>query len=172
MNQDTYILLIQLFPLIIGIYIAFTKKINRVYIADLLLNVSLLLCYLSISDVATMIVYISEVLRSTIYIYRNKFKTNIIPWLFIASRLIIGFLTIESSIQIISVVFSCWVCYYLWYWGTSTQKIRIGNVINNSGWALYNSLVGLWIIVVMRLIVVGANLVSIFRNKNILKTIK
>ena len=48
----------------------------------------------------------------------------------------------------------------------TTQKLRIGNIVNNSLWLIYNVVTGLYIVSISRLITVIVNIVSYIKNKN------
>lgn len=157
--------LMQIISVIVNTYIAFTEKKKRIYIATFLLNLAQLLMYFFNNDTTTGLIYIVIVFRSLIYIYKDKFKTNIIPFLAIGIQLLIGFLTIETPIQILSILIPCYTCWYLWFYDT-TQKIRIGNIIANLAWAVYNICTGLYIVLIMRAITVASNLIAYIKYKN------
>ena len=106
-------------------YIASPEKKKRIYIATFLLNLSQLIIYFLNNDLTTALIYIVIVIRSFIYIYKDKFKTNIIPYVAILIQLIIGYFTIENALQILSVLIPCYSCWYLWFY-KDTQKLRIG----------------------------------------------
>ena len=76
--------LMQLITIIVNIYIAFTEGKKRIYIATFLLNLSQLIMYLFNNDLTTALIYIAITIRSLIYIYKDKFKTNVIPYIAIS----------------------------------------------------------------------------------------
>ena len=162
--------LMQILSVIVNTYIAFTEKKKRIYIATFLLNLAQLLMYFFNNDMTTTLIYIVIVIRSLIYIYKDKFKTNIIPYVIIVIQLLIGFSTIETPIQILSIILPCYTCWYLWFY-ESTQKIRVGNIISNLTWGIYNICTGLYIVLIMRAITVLSNLIAYIKyskkyNKN------
>ena len=156
----------QIVTVIVNMYIAVTEKKKRIYIATFLLNLSQLIIYFLNNDLTTALIYIVIVIRSLIYIYKDNFKTNIIPYLAILIQLIIGYFTIENAIQILSVLIPCYSCWYLWF-HKDTQKLRIGNIISNTAWAVYNIYNGLYILLIMRSITIGSNAIVYIRRKNI-----
>ena len=162
--------LMQIISVIVNTYIAFTEKKKRIYIATFFLNLAQLFMYFFNNDLTTALIYIVIVVRSLVYIYKDKFKTNIIPYLAIISQLLIGFFTIESPIQILSILLPCYTCWYLWFY-ESTQKIRIGNIIANLAWGVYNICTGLYIVLIMRAVTVLSNLIAYnkYSTKNINK---
>ena len=156
--------IMQIVTVIVNMYIAFTEKKKRIYIATFLLNLSQLIMYFFNNDLTTALIYIVIVIRSLIYIYKDKFKTNIIPYVAILIQLIIGYFSIENAVQIVSVLIPCYSCWYLWFY-KDTQKLRIGNIIANTVWAVYNIYNGLYIILIMRSTTIGSNAIAYIRRK-------
>jgi hypothetical protein len=70
----------------------------------------------------------------------------------------------ENKLQIMSVLIPCYSCWYLWFYN-DTQKLRKGNIIANSAWAIYNICTGLYIILIMRAITIGSNLTAYLKRK-------
>lgn len=158
--------LMQVLSVIINTYLAFTEKKSRIYIATFLFNLAQLFMYLFNNDLTTTLIYIVIVLRSLIYIYKDYFKTNIIPYIAIILQLFIGFITIKNPLQILSILVPCYTCWYLWFYKT-TQKIRVGNIVANLIWALYNICTGLYIVFIMRAITVLVNSIAFIKySKN------
>lgn len=153
------VILMQIITIIVNIYISFTERKNRIYIATFLLNLSQLILYFVNDDITTGLVYIIIVVRSLIYIYKDKFKSNIIPYFIIAIQLIIGFATMDNALQILSILIPCYSCWYLWF-SKDTQQLRVGNIIANTAWAVYNVCDGLYIILIMRAMTIGSNLIA------------
>lgn len=151
--------LMQIITVIVKIYMSFTEKKKRIYIANFLLNFSLLMMYYFKSDYTTALIYIVISIRSLVYIYKDKFKTNIIPCIAIIIQILIGYVTIENGFQIFSVIIACYSCWYLWFYN-NTQKLRIGNIIANTAWAIYNIYGGLYIVLIMRGITITSNIVA------------
>lgn len=156
--------LMQIITILVNIYISFTEKKKRIYIATFLLNLSQLLMYMFNNDLTTTLIYIVITVRSFIYIYKDKFKTDIVPYLAIIIQLIIGYYTIENSMQVLSILIPCYTCYYLWFYN-DTQKIRIGNIIANTLWAIYNIATGLYIVLIMRAMTIISNIVAYIRRR-------
>lgn len=165
------VVLMQIVTIIVNIYISFTERKKRIYIATFLLNLAQLFMYLFNGDLTTALIYIVIVVRSFIYIYKDKFKKNIIPYIAMALQILIGCFTIENSVQIFSVLISCYSCWYLWFYN-DTQKLRVGNIIANTAWAIYNVCGGLYIILIMRAITITSNMVAYIKRKNELKNVE
>lgn len=156
--------LMQIVTIIVNIYISFTEKKKRIYIANFLLNLSQLIMYFFNDDLTTALIYIVITIRSFVYIYKDKLKTNTIPYIAIIIQILIGYLTIQNKLQIFSILIACYSCWYLWFYN-DTQKLRIGNIIANTAWACYNICSGLYIIFIMRVMAVGSNIIAYIKRK-------
>ena len=161
--------LMQIVSVIVNVYISFTEKKKRIYVATFLLNVAQLMMYFYNNDITTTLIYIVIVVRSLVYIYKDNIKNDLLPYLFIMIRIAIGFGTIENSLQILSILIPCYACYYLWF-SENTQKLRVGNLIANVLWAIYNIYTGLYIVLIMRFITIASNGIALVKyeleNKN------
>ena len=60
--------LMQIIIVIVNIYISFTEKKKRIYIATFLLNLAQLIMYFFNSDLTTALIYVVIVIRSFVYI--------------------------------------------------------------------------------------------------------
>lgn len=156
--------IMQIITIIVNIYISFTEKKKRIYIATFLLNASQLAMYFFNNDLTAGLIYIVITIRSLIYIYKDQFKTNRIVYIIIGIQLLIGLFTIENKLQILSVLIPCYSCWYLWFYN-DTQKLRIGNIIANIAWSIYNVCGGLYIILIMRAITIASNLIAYIKRK-------
>lgn len=156
--------IMQVVTIIINIYISFSERKKNIYVATFGLNFAQLMMYFFDSDITTGLIYIIIVIRSYIYIYKDECKTNLIPYIAIIIQLIIGFTTITNKTQILSILIPCYSCWYLWFY-KDTQKLRKGNIIANFLWGIYNILNGLYIILIMRAITIGSNIIAYIRRK-------
>ena len=155
----------QIITIIINIYISFTENKKRIYIALFLQNLAQLLLYGFNNDLTTTLIYVVILIRSVFCVYKDRFKTDLIPYSIINIQLLIGCFTMENSLQLLPIFISCYSCWYLWFYN-DTQKLRIGNIIANTAWAVYNLCTGLYIILIMRVITVGSNFIAYIKRKN------
>lgn len=156
--------IMQIVTVIVNIYISFTEKKKRIYIATFLLNFTQLIMYWFNNDLTTALIYIIITTRSLVYIYKDNFKTNIIPYIAVVIQILIGVFTIENRLQILSIVIPCYSSWYLWFYN-NTQKLRIGNIVANTAWAVYNIYSGLYIILIMRAMTITSNFIAYIRRK-------
>ncbi len=163
------IIIAQIIVVLINIYIANTENKKGIYFVTFLFNFANLIMYLINDDKTTAILYIIITLRSFVYIFKDKFKTIIIPIIAILVQLIVGFKNIENIWQLIPIITPCLVCYYMWFCKT-TQQLRIWNMICNGLWGLYNFKTELYIVMISRIVTVLANLMAYLKNKKYDKT--
>lgn len=165
------VIIMQIITFLANIYMSLTEKKNRIYIAHFLVNFSQVIMYFFNKDIATSCVYIIASIRAYVYIYKDKFKSKLIPIFAILVQLIVGIVTIDRYSQILSVLIACYACYYLWFYN-DTQKLRKGNIIANTLWAIYNIYNGLYIIFAMRILTVISNALAFINRKKELDKIK
>ena len=162
------LILTQIIVCIIQYYIATTEKTKNIFLVTFLFNFFNGLCYYLNKDMPTVYFYIVICVRSFIYIYKDKIKIHkwhpIIPFLFIGVQIVVGILTLDNYWQLIPMIMPCYVCYYMWFYYT-TQKLRIGNIIGNSAWFIYNTVTGLYIVAAGRLITVVMNLITYIKRR-------
>lgn len=157
----------QILCVIVNTYISFTEKKRNIYIATFLFNLFQLFMYFFNDDKTTALVYVIGTIMSFVYIYKDKIRfkaRHIIPVFFVACQLILGFMTMQRPIQIISIITPCVPTLYLWYC-KNTQGLRIGNIITNTSWGVYNILTGLYIVVITRVIAIITNVIAFIQNK-------
>lgn len=158
------VIIAQIIVVLINTYIATTENKKNIYIVTFLFNFANLVMYLLNGDKATSIIYIVISLRSLIYIYKDRFKTIIVPIICILAQLFIGFTNIENIWQLIPIIVPCFVCYYMWFCKT-TQQLRIWNAICNGLWGIYNFQTGLYIVMISRIITVIVNVFAFIKNR-------
>jgi hypothetical protein len=164
------VILMQIVVVLINSYIAITEKKKNIYVVTFLFNFANLIMYLVNGDKTTAILYIVISGRAFVYIFKDtvieKLKkwAIIVPIIAIILQIVVGFSSIENIWQLLPIITPCYVCYYLWFYNT-TQKLRIGNIVNNSLWLIYNVVTGLYIVSISRLITVIVNIVSYIKNK-------
>lgn len=164
----TELILMQVLVCAVQYFIATSENIRNIFVVTLLFNVFNLLCYYLNEDMATVYSYIVICVRSVIYIYRDKIKKHrlhfLVPIAAITVQTAVGFTAIKSLWQLLPIIAPCYVNYYLWFY-KDTQKLRLGNIANNSLWGIYNFATGLWIIGIVRIITVTMNAVSYKKHK-------
>lgn len=157
------LILTQIVVVLINFYIATTENKKNIYIVTFLFNFANLIMYFFNGDKTTVFIYIVISIRSFIYIYKDKFKTILIPIIAIIVQLFVGFNNIENLWQLIPILVPCFVCYYMWF-SKNTQELRIWNAVCNFLWGIYNLVTGLYIVMISRFLTVIFNLFAYMKN--------
>lgn len=158
--EDT---ILQIIALGVNIYIAFTKK-ERVYLATFIFNAANLFLYMWIGETSAVVSYLLITVRSLVYLFKDKVNLKYMPVAFIILHVIFGILTVESLIGWLSVLAPCFTCVYMWV-SKNEQQLRIGNMVNNGIWLVYNCCMGLWVVALSRVITIVANMIGYIKGK-------
>lgn len=165
-------IIVQIVVLLVQLYIATNDKLKNIFIARFLYNALYMVLFFINGDITTTLTYVLNTVRSAVYIEREeicKYKWSfIVPILFILAQILSGLMTMKNYWQIISIFNGCYFAYYLWFYKT-TQKLRIGNMIGDFLWLVYNIISRLWIVVLSRFIVIIMNAVSYKQHKKALE---
>ena len=168
-DSTTSLILAQLVTVGVQAYIANTKSTRRVLVATFLFNFANMLCYFLNGDMTTVYLYVVICVRSLVYVAREELKPKRFSWLipagFIAVQLAVGLSTMTSPWQILPTLIPCYTIYYLWYYDT-LQKLRVGNMVANGAWGVYNIVTGLYIVALGRIATVLLNAGAWRRNRD------
>ena len=165
----TNIVFVQVVAVLTQIYIANTEHIKRIMIATFLFNLFNMLCYFLQGDMMTVYMYILIVVRSFVYIEKDKLdKYTFIPIGFIIIQTIVGLTTLQYWYNILAIIIPCYTIYYMWFYKT-TQKLRVGNIVSASLWFAYNIITGLYIISISRVITVAVNAIALRTHRKELR---
>lgn len=160
MSFDKILIIVQIFIVIVSVYMAFTENKKRIYLLTFLINLGTFLLYVINRDTATMISCAVLTVRALAYIYKDRFKTPAIPIAFIAIHLVMGAFTIEDPWQLLPILAPCFTAAYMW-WGKTTQELRFGAMITCAMWSVYEGLSGLYIVMICDGVTALANLISL-----------
>lgn len=149
-------------------YIANTKSIKRLFVATLMFNFANMACYLINGDMAVVCGYVVICIRSVIYVWRDEIKAKMASWLvpvtFILIQLVVGVTSMDNPWQWMSTLIPCYVIYYLWFY-EELQRLRVGNVIANTTWGIYNLVTGLYIVAFGRMATAAINVIAYRQNR-------
>lgn len=169
LSPTTSLILAQVLTVCVQAYIANTHSTRRVLVATFLFNCANMLCYFLNGDMTTVWLYVVICIRSVVYVWRDDLRSLrlswVIPVVFIGIQLAIGLATIESPWQILPTLIPCYTIYYLWHY-ESLQRLRIGNMLANGAWGVYNVVTGLYIVALGRLATVLLNADAWRRNQD------
>lgn len=155
--------LLQVISIPVSIYIAFTKKRN-VYIATFLFNILNLFVYALRLDVLSVLSYCLICTRSFVYLFKDKLDNRYIPVIFVGLHVLLGTLSLSHPLQVLAIVAPCLTCTYMWL-AKNEQQLRVGNMVTNGVWLVYNLLCGLYGLSVTRIVTIAANSFSYIKHK-------
>lgn len=156
--------MLQLVSVGVNVCIAYTHNTKRIYWLTFAFNLTNLLVYVYLQDAPTIISYAGITLRSLLYVYKDKFRTNALPVLFCTFHVCFGLYTITNAVQLLTIVAPCTVCYYMWFCKDNRQHLRIGNIANAALWLFYNVYTGVYLIAVLRCITIVSNAHALYIN--------
>lgn len=161
-------IVVQIIVLIAQLYIATNENIKHIFVARFIYTALYMVLYFVTGDLTTALTYVLNTIRSAIYIERQelyKYKWHfIIPITFIVVQIVVGLLTMKNYWQLLSIFNGCYFAYYLWFYRT-TQKLRLGNIIGDLLWLIYNVISRLWIVAAGRVIIISMNAISYNKHK-------
>lgn len=155
--------IVQIIVLIAQLYIATNENIKHIFIARFIYNALYMILYFINADITTTLTYVLNTVRSAVYIERQEIYEQkwhfLVPFTFIIVQIIIGLITMNNYWQLLAIFCGCYFSYYLWFYKT-TQKLRVGNMIGDFLWLIYNIISQLWIVAAARVIVIVMNAVA------------
>lgn len=158
-------IILQIVACLLGVYQSRTENKRNIYITVFLFNLSCLIVYAVIGEWATVYSYILITVRSFTYIHKDKFKTPIVPIMFILVHLIVGVFTMTSYWQILPMIAPMFTCYYMWFM-KNTQGLRIGNAVAATIWLVYNLHCGLYVLCINRVVTIVSNVIAYIQKRN------
>lgn len=158
--------LLQLVGLTVNLIIAFVNDTKKIYWLSFLFNAVNLILYIITNDWAAVLSGTLITLRSFLYIYKDKIRSNWTPVIFCAMHITLGLLFMQTPWQVLTIVAPCTVCLSMWFWKGHYQKLRFGNIVNAGCWLLYNIHTGMCLIAICRVLTLVANVVALYQNSS------
>lgn len=143
---------LQLIIFGLSIFSYLTKSTRKVLGASFIGSAVAVVIRLLQNDYSTMIGQIFIVARASTYLFRDKIKSNITPWIFIVSQIIVSCFVLNHPIQLFtlfSILFTTW---YYWYWYEDIKKYKAGMILSNVSWLIYDIYQQLYISCVLDII--------------------
>lgn len=153
-------------------YTRLTNTPFKLLIMNALFNIFNLICFIFYQDMESVFVYAFVSIRSIVYIYRDKIRSSkfsfMIPVISIILQIVLGLLFLKHNYQVVPIIISCFVCYYLWFW-QDIYSLKFGNVAVESSWMLYGLFTNAYITSIIQLLVLILEILSIVKMKGINK---
>lgn len=156
------IVIIQIVQVIYSIYIMFLDKKKNMLINMFISNLISLILFQAAGLGAASLTTIFITLRSFLFMFKEKYKTNIVFCVCLGLHVMAGILTfigISSLLPCVTAVISVVV---LWF--GNEQQIRIGTTIANLIWVVYYLINGIYISAVTNSIIILFTILSYIKN--------
>lgn len=122
---------------------AWVKKKQNIILFKLLSSVMAICMMISVKQYAAVVPVAITAVRGVVYMFREKFKNNIVLWLFVAIYVIAAIPTISKTIDLLPTVISIAASIIIWF--CSPVGIKFGLSVTDSIWAIYYFVVGLYL---------------------------
>lgn len=141
--RQIIVIMLQILCVIWGIY-AMTKKNRKKMMVHLFItNFISFLVYLVNQNYITSLTSGILLARNFAFIYKDKFKTNKIFWIFLLLQISVSVFTFSNILDIIPIISASLATIFSWF--CNTQQMRIGFCLTDSLWFAYNLTEGLYI---------------------------
>lgn len=151
---------------IVDWFIRFSDKRKNYNFMLFLINIWQVILYLLYKDIATSLFFLVITFISFLYVHRDKFKGNVVPFSSVILEVIIAIFTINNNLQYLSLGATCFTRVYLWFSRTG-QQIRVCNVLYQIAMLIYNVLCRVWIMIPVRVYLIGFNIYTYVRSNRL-----
>lgn len=142
------LIIIQIIQVIYNIITYFIRRKKYILLNTAIASIISILMYLILGEINAIIASSAICLRNTIFVWKDKYKTNTPFYLCMSIHIITGIiaLIIDTDLIIfnfIPLITSLIACFCNWY--SNEQGMRISNIITNILWLIYNTYYSLYI---------------------------
>lgn len=165
---------LQIISFVVAVYIAFSHKKKNILIATFMFNFLQLALYLIIKDYSTAYSSILINIRSIVFLFQDKIKTNrvgnIIPFLFVIAHITVGVTHIEHWYQTFTMIAPIIIILSLWF-EKNRQRMRVEQSVSDILWIVYNAIAGIWIVSAVKTLCVFMSIIAMIKNKDTIEQI-
>lgn len=160
-------IIIQIIQVIYSIYIMFLKNKRNMLINMFISNlISLILFNIAgLGEASLTTIFIT--LRSFLFTFREKYKTNFVFFFCLMLHIVVGIVTFKDLFSLLPCVTAIISVITLWF--GNEQQIRIESIISNLIWVIYYYLNNIYISATFNLIVIIFTIISCILNNRIYK---
>lgn len=130
---------IQILSLVYSVFITSLNKTDKVLLNTFIANILSLLVYLCFREISTALTIVVVAIRSFCCIYRDKFKTDRLMYVFISMHL--GIMCYAFNLESVLVATACSIATYV-TWKKDAQGIRVGCSLSDALWLVYSIGIG------------------------------
>lgn len=149
---------------------SWVKTKRNIILFKVLSSLSAVLMLVSVGEYMGALPVGFTAIRSILFMYKDKFKTNKVLYGCISAYVIIAIFSIQGLTDLLPTVISITASIIIWY--CEPIGIKVGLSITDSIWILYYLIVGLYLSAFNNVIQVLISIISIFDIKKNLKNTK
>lgn len=154
--------IVQIFQVIYSCYIMFLKKKKNMLINMFISNAISLIIFLIADLKSAFLTTLIIAIRSFLFMFREKYKTNFIFYFCLILHILSGIITFDGFISLLPMLTAIISVFIIWF--GNEQQIRFGLIIPNIMWVIYYCIFGLYISAVFNMIVIISQVISYIKN--------
>lgn len=170
--KEIFILLIivQIFQIIYSSYIMFLKK-KKNMLLHMFIGNAISLTIFAIADLkSAFLTTIFITVRSFLFMFRDKYKTNLIFYFCLFLHLLPGIITYDGLISLLPSITAIIAIFVIWF--GNEQQIRLGLIIPNFIWVIYYCVFEIYISAAFNIIVIIFEIISFITSSTWYKNLK
>ena len=122
---------------------AWVKNKKTIIFFKTMSSVMSALMFFSVGKFVAAIPTLFTIVRSTLFLYRDKYKTNLVLWLCVGGYLILAFFSVDSVGDLLPTVVSVLASIIIWF--CNPIGIKIGLSVTDNIWMVYYLMTGLYL---------------------------
>ena len=154
--------IVQIFQVIYSCYIMFLKKKKNMLINMFISNAISLIIFLIADLKSAFLTTLIIAIRSFLFMFREKYKTNFIFYFCLILHILSGIITFDGFISLLPMLTAIISVFIIWF--GNEQQIRFGLIIPNIMWVIYYCIFGLYISAVFNMILIIFQVISYIKN--------
>ena len=164
------LIIVQIFQIIYSSYIMFRKKKKNMLLHMFISN-AISLTIFAIADLkSAFLTTIFITVRSFLFMFRDKYKTNLIFYFCLFLHLLPGIITYDGLISLLPSITAIIAIFVIWF--GNEQQIRLGLIIPNFIWVIYYCVFEIYISAAFNIIVIIFEIISFITSSTWYKNLK
>ena len=164
------LIIVQIFQIIYSSYIMFLKK-KKNMLLHMFIGNAISLTTFAIADLkSAFLTTIFITVRSFLFMFRDKYKTNLIFYFCLFLHLLLGIITYDGLISLLPSITAIIAIFVIWF--GNEQQIRLGLIIPNFIWVIYYCVFEIYISATFNIIVIIFEIISFITSSTWYKNLK
>lgn len=161
------LIIVQIFQVIYSSYIMFLDKKKNMLLNMFISNALCLLVFGIAGLHSAFITTITITIRSFLFMFRDKYKTNFVFYFCLILHIISGVVDFSGFISLLPSITAVISIFILWF--GNEQQIRLGLLIPDLIWFIYYIISGIYISAIFNFITIIFKFVSYIKNHKLNK---